>query len=76
MEDDREPQVLHLRSKEEIVATLKDLIARGERGERVSAAFRLHWADGTYEDVTIGFEEPQQADVALASVHKALGHLN
>lgn len=69
-------EVKHLSTKGEIIELLEDLIARGQRGEKVSAAFRLRLADGTYEDVVLGFGSEAEGDEALASLYRAMGHLN
>lgn len=62
--------------QDESVATLKELIARFERGEIAVAALRAYNTDGTWEDIAIGGDTDEERAEALAYLRsmKDRGH--
>jgi hypothetical protein len=60
-ESKHHPKYQVVTDKEDIIAVLKDLLAKFERGELECAALRVFREDGTWEDVMIGGSEEQRA---------------
>lgn len=60
-------------TKSDMIAELKALKERFERGEIQVAALRYYRKDGSFEDVVLGGETEDDRQQALADLHRNLG---
>ena len=56
---------------EETIETLKDLVAKAERGELQCTALRIFKANGTWDDVVIGGASDEERAEALAALQQS-----
>jgi hypothetical protein len=62
--------------RDDIVEALEQLIEAFENGTLESAALRVQYADGTWEDIVIGFDTDEERDAVLAKLRGMLVQLH
>lgn len=72
MDGEAAPRLAIATDKDDVIARLKELMGKFERGEISCAALRVYNADGTWEDLVVGGDDDEQRAAALADLHRGL----
>ena len=64
------------KDQRDIIQAIQRLIDGFKSGEMHQVAMRIHKADGSWEEILVGFEDDQDRDEAIARLRKLLGQLH